>query len=83
MNGDLKMVLIMRWFKKNPPTADVSMLRVELMKAQMTINDLQCQIIELKEDNSILKGRIVRFLDGVQVSSDDMWDALEILRGQR
>lgn len=71
----------MKIFKKQPPTADVSFLRVELMKAQMRINELQYLVDELKEDNDILKNRIIRFLDEVQVMSDDLWDALEILRG--
>ena len=85
----------MGWFRKNPPPADVSMLRVELMKAQMIINELQYQVMELKEDNDILKGRILRFCDEVKLipqedggycfvmHSCDVWDALEILRGQR
>lgn len=72
----------MKLFKKQPPTADVSILRVELMKAQMRINELQYLVDELKEDNDILKNRIIRFLDEVQVMSDDLWDALEFLRGQ-
>ena len=85
----------MGWFRKSPPLADVSMLRVELMKAQMIINELQYQVMELKEENDILKGRILRFCDEVKLvpqedggycfvmHSCDVWDALEILRGQR
>ena len=76
----------MGWFRKNPPPpADVSMLRVELMKSQMIINELQYQVMELKEENDILKGRIQWYLDAVELNSsaDAMWTALEILRGQR
>lgn len=75
----------MGWFRVSDPTADVSMLRVELMKAQMRIDELQYALMEMKEENDVLKGRIQWYLDVAEInaSADAMWNALEILRGQR
>lgn len=74
----------MGWFRKTP-AADVSMLRVELMKAEMKVIELRNLWLEAKEENDILKGRIQWYLDVAEInaSADAMWDALEILRGQR
>lgn len=73
------------FWKKNSPTADVSILRVELAKAQMRIADLEYTLMSVKSDADIYRGRILRFLDEVDIGSsqDDLWDAIEILRGNR
>lgn len=85
----------MGWFRKSPSSAAVSVLRVELAKAQMRIDELKYRVMELKGENDILNGRILRFCDEVELvpqedggycfvmHSCDVWDALEILRGQR
>lgn len=75
----------MRWIKKNSPSANISILKVELLKAEIRINDLQHRIMELKKDNDILNKRIEQFCTQVElgINQDDLWDAIEILRGQR
>ena len=75
---------MMKLFKK-PPKTDVSMLRVELAKAQMTIHELDFALMRLRKHNIDLNERITQFIDAVELDSneDDLWDLLEILRGQR
>lgn len=75
---------MMKLFKR-PPKADVSMLRVELAKAQMTIHELDFALMRLRKHNIDLNERITQFIDAVELDSneDDLWDLLEILRGQR
>lgn len=75
----------MRWIKKNSPSANISILKVELLKAEIRINDLQHRIMELKKDNDILNKRIEQFCTQVElgINEDGLWDAIEILRGQR
>lgn len=75
----------MRWFKKNSPSAAVSILRVELTKAEMRIDYLEHMLSHFRIQNDGLKNDIQRFVDEVELgmSQDDLWDAIEILRGQR
>lgn len=75
----------MGWFRKSPPSAAVSVLRVELSKAEMRIDYLEHMLSHFRMQNDGLKNDIKRFVDQVELgmSQDDLWDAIEILRGQR
>ena len=84
----------MKLFRKNPSAA-VSILRVELAKAEMHIDYLEHMLSHFRTENDALKKSIDRFIDEVKLvpqedggycfvmHSCDVWDALEILRGQR
>lgn len=75
----------MRWLRKSSPSAAVSVLRVELNKAEMHIDYLEHMLSHFRIQNDGLKNDIQRFVDEVELgmSQDDLWDAIEILRGQR
>ena len=75
----------MKLFRKNPPAAAVSVLRVELAKAEMHIDYLEHMLSHFRIQNDALKNDIQRFVDQVElgINEDDLWDAIEILRGQR
>lgn len=75
----------MRWLRKTPPTADVSMLKIELTKAQMLIHELDFALMRSRKNTIDLNDRITQFVDTVElgINEDDLWDAIEILRGQR
>ena len=75
----------MKLFRKNPPSAAVSVLRVELAKAEMHIDYLQHMLSHFRIQNDALKNDINTFVDQVELgmSEDDLWDYIEILRGQR
>lgn len=74
----------MGWFTKTPPAA-VSILRVELAKAEMHIDYLEHMLSHFRIQNDALKNDIQRFVDQVElgINEDDLWDAIEILRGYR
>ena len=75
---------MMKWFTK-VPTDDASMLRVELAKAKTHIAELEFALMRSRKYNINLHDRITQFIDTVELDSneDDLWDLLEILRGQR
>ena len=74
----------MGWFRKSPSAA-VSVLRVELAKAEMRIDYLEHMLSHFRIQNDALKNDIQTFVDQVELgmNEDDLWDAIEILRGQR
>lgn len=74
----------MKLFRRNPSAA-VSVLRVELAKAEMRIDYLEHMLSHFRIQNDALKNDIQTFVDQVElgINEDDLWDAIEILRGQR